>query len=60
MQQEYLKAQAPIKYAGGYWFRLYRLGKIGKIKLLKNCKKLRKMNGFLAKIDHFFAKIGKN
>jgi hypothetical protein len=26
----------------------------------KNYKKLRKMNGFLAKIDAFFAKIGKN
>jgi len=37
---------------------LYQSGKIGKIKTLKNCEKLRKMNGFLTKIDAFFAKIG--
>jgi len=33
---------------------------MGKIKTLKNCEKLRKMKGFFAKIDHFFAKIGEN
>jgi len=53
---------------------LYQSGKIGKIKALKklqktakNYRKLQKitsirqkMNGFLTKIHHFFAKIGEN
>jgi hypothetical protein len=55
-----LFGKSSIKYAGDYKFWLYQSGRIGKIKAIKNCKKLRKMNGFFAKVDHFFAKIGKN